>query len=206
MIKIDKPIIGWSVSKKESDQENDVIKEVNKHPPILERPTTLSGKTYKIKTQLCDNSLYITINDIEVNGRVQPFEIFINSKSMEHFQWIIALTRVISSVFRHGGEVDFIIEELQSIIDPKGGYFKKGGKYMPSLVAEIGEVLKEHMISIGYLKLDDSLAKSAVAMIEEKTSGNSEKNMIQCTHCNQYAMILMDGCLTCTSCGYSKCG
>ena len=110
----------------------------------VERPEMLVGSTYKIKTPLSDHALYVTINDIVLNSGTEheqrrPFEVFINSKNMEHFQWIVALTRIISAVFRKGGDVTFLVEELRSVFDPKGGYFKKGGKYMPSLVAELGD-------------------------------------------------------------------
>ena len=123
----------------------------------LERPETLLGSTYKVKTPLSDHALYVTINDVVLNPGTEheqrrPFEIFINSKNMEHFQWIVALTLIMSAVFRKGGDVTFIVEELRSVFDPKGGYFKKGGKYMPSLVAEIGDALECHLRRIGLLK------------------------------------------------------
>jgi len=123
----------------------------------LSRPDKLVGNTYKIKTPVTEHALYITINDVIMNeGTPQehrrPFEIFINSKNMDHFQWIVALTRVMSAVFRKGGDVTFLVEELHSVFDPSGGYFKKGGKYIPSLVAEIGEVVEQHLQEIGMLK------------------------------------------------------
>ena len=117
----------------------------------LERPDQLAGSTYKIKTPLSDHALYVTINDIVLNPGTEhelrrPFEIFINSKNMEHFQWIVALTRIISAVFRKGGDVAFLVEELHSVFDPGGGYLKRGGKHVPSLVAEIGTVIEDHLI------------------------------------------------------------
>jgi hypothetical protein len=121
-----------------------------------ERPELLRGTTYKLKTPLSDHALYITINDIVLNAGSEhetqhPFEMFINSKEMANYQWIVALTRVVSAVFRNGGDVTFLVEELRSVFDPKGGYFKKGGRYMPSLVAEIGDVLEQHLQSLGCL-------------------------------------------------------
>ena len=120
----------------------------------LERPEQLAGSTYKIKTPLSDHALYVTINDIVLNPGTEhelrrPFEIFINSKNMEHFQWIVALTRIISAVFRKGGDVAFLVEELHSVFDPGGGYLKRGGRHVPSLVAEIGTVIEDHLIKIG---------------------------------------------------------
>jgi hypothetical protein len=123
----------------------------------LQRPPVLSGSTYKIKTPLSEHALYVTFNDIVLNPDTEhelrrPFEMFINSKNMDHFQWIVALTRIASAVFRKGGDVTFLVEELRSVFDPQGGYFKKGGKFMPSLVAEIGDVLEHHLCEIGILK------------------------------------------------------
>ena len=124
---------------------------------MLTRPEKLVGNTYKIKTPVTEHALYITINDVIMNeGTPQehrrPFEIFINPKNMDHFQWIVALTRVMSAVFRKGGDVTFLVEELKSVFEPSGGYFKKGGKFVPSLVAEIGEVVEKHLQEIGMLK------------------------------------------------------
>ena len=140
----------------------------------LERPEVLVGSTYKIKTPLSEHALYVTINDVILNaGTVheqrRPFEIFINSKNMEHFQWIVALTRIISAVFRKGGDVTFLVEELHSVFDPRGGYFKKGGKYTPSLVAEIGDAIESHLRSIGLIT-DNGLDEHQQALVDEKLS------------------------------------
>ena len=159
MTKIDQPIVDVAVAKQKAAA-------VTPHS-ILPRPATLSGTTYKIKTPMSDHALYLTINDHD--GR--PFEIFIHSKAMEHFQWIVALTRVISAVFRHGSEVAFLVEELRSVCDPKGGYFQKGGRFIPSLVSEIGDVLETHLTMLGLLKPDTSLAEAARAMVAEKKAG-----------------------------------
>jgi len=151
-IKIDKKITGYEVSKPEDKQKEatQAIKEtaeiIHMHEK-LERPEMLLGSTYKIKTPLSEHALYITINDVVLNPDTEhelrrPYEIFINSKNMDHFQWIVALTRIISAVFRKGGDVTFLVDELRSVFDPRGGYFKKGGKYMPSLVAEIGDAIE----------------------------------------------------------------
>ena len=191
----------------------------------LSRPDKLVGNTYKIKTPVTEHALYITINDVIMNeGTPQehrrPFEIFINSKNMDHFQWIVALTRVMSAVFRKGGDVTFLVEELHSVFDPSGGYFKKGGKYIPSLVAEIGEVVEQHLQEIGMLKkpgLDqhqqklvdekkaEYLEKHAKAG-DEVTAEGFPKGAQLCAKCNTKAAIVMDGCLTCLNCGESKCG
>ena len=217
MVKIDKKIVGYSVVKPTTEEENvgmkEDTKEVKKENVLAMRDDILPGCTYKLKTTLAEHALYITINNFE--GR--PFEIFFNSKAMDHFQWIVALSRVISAVFRKGGDVSFLVEELQSVFDPKGGYFKKGGKYMPSLVAEIGEILKTHLIELGLYENDDSLAllareevkkklelkkvSSVVESIEEETgveSGYPEGAML-CGKCQTKAVIIMDGCATCLS-------
>jgi len=190
----------------------------------LERPDMLLGSTYKVKTPLSEHALYITINDVLLNPGTEhelrrPFEIFINSKNMDHFQWIVALTRIISAVFRKGGDVTFLVEELRSVFDPRGGYFKKGGRYMPSLVAEIGDAIECHLRMIGMLK-DDGLDEHQKKLVAEKRAqfesamqvNKSEDNgdfpagAQLCIKCNTKAAIKMDGCLTCLNCGESKCG
>jgi len=193
----------------------------------LQRPEMLIGSTYKVKTPLSEHALYVTINDIILNHGTanelrRPFEIFINSKNMDHFQWIVALTRIISAVFRKGGDVTFLVEELRSVFDPRGGYFKKGGKYMPSLVAEIGDAIECHMRMIGLLK-DDGLDEHQKKLVAEKrvqfeaasgSAGTTETVVTSdfpegsqlCTKCHTKAAIKMDGCLTCLNCGESKCG
>src|SRR3990172_2817667 len=155
-IKIDEKITGYEVVKEEPKRAESNV--VHMHEK-LERPEVLVGSTYKIKTPLTEHALYVTINDIVLNlgtphERRQPFEIFINSKNMDHFQWVVALTRVISAVFRKGGDVTFLVEELHSVFDPRGGYFKKG-KYTPSIVAEIGDVIECHLKMIGLIPADD---------------------------------------------------
>jgi len=192
----------------------------------LERPETLRGTTYKIKTPLTEHALYLTINDIVLNAGTEhehyrPFEIFINSKSMEHFQWIVALTRIVSAVFRKGGDITFLVEELKAVFDPRGGYFKKGGRYMPSLVAEIGDAIEQHLRTIGMLP-DSDLDARQLKLIEEKrseyetrtgqarteaeTDATYPDGAQLCYKCSTKAMIMMDGCLTCLNCGESKCG
>lgn len=178
------------------------------HEKIL-RPDVLSGATYKIKTPLSEHALYITINNITLNANtpnecIHPFEIFINSKAMEHFQWIVALTRIASAVFRKGGDVTFLIEELRSVFDPKGGYFKKG-KYMPSLVAEIGSVIEQHLTSLGLYMPDNSLVIATQEMLKEKTQPSNAAGSY-CLACGEYAVVKVDGCATCKNCGDSKCG
>ncbi|MCG8426626.1 MAG: NrdJb, partial [Chromatiales bacterium] len=179
---------------------------------------------YKITTPLSEHALYVTINDIILNQGTEhemrrPFEVFINSKNMDHFQWIVALTRIISAVFRKGGDVTFLVEELRSVFDPSGGYFKKGGKYMPSLVAEIGDVIHCHLVMIGMLR-EEGPDEHQQKLIEEKRSQYENAAKVQdnsnngsfpegaqlCKKCNTKAMIQMDGCMTCLNCGDSKCG
>ena len=194
----------------------------------LMRPEMLIGSTYKVKTPLSEHALYVTINDIILNHGTEnelrrPFEIFINSKNMDHFQWIVALTRIISAVFRKGGDVTFLVEELRSVFDPRGGYFKKGGKYMPSLVAEIGDAIECHMRMIGLLK-DDGLDEHQKKLVAEKraqfeAAAGTDKGKLDkqdggefpegaqlCIKCHTRAAVKMDGCLTCLNCGESKCG
>lgn len=193
MVKIESKIVNYSIVKNEvavKDEEKPIYQ-------LSKRPDVLSGHTYKVKSPHSDHALYITINDQDG----VPFEIFLNSKDAQHHQWMVALTRVISAVFRKGGEITFLIDELRSVFDPNGGHFRKG-KYIPSLVAEIGEVLEEHLSTTGVYIKDDSLAIAAKAMIEEKQN-KSLPNL--CQKCGEPALVKMDGCLTCTACGDSRC-
>ncbi len=149
----------------------------------VERPEVLVGSTYKVKSPLFEHALYVTINDIVLNPGTRhesrrPFEIFVNSKNMDHFQWVVAITRIMSAVFRKGGDVTFLVEELKAVFDPRGGYFKAGGVYMPSIVAEIGAVVEDHLKSIGMI-LDDNLTPEQHALIAEKRAAyeaNLKKN------------------------------
>ena len=228
-IKIDKPITAYSVVSegKEAPEEQAVQQaEVIQMHEKLERPDQLHGATYKIKTPMSEHALYVTINDVILNQGTdhelrRPFEIFINSKNMDHFQWIVALTRIISAVFRKGGDVTFLVEELHSVFDPKGGYFKPGGVYTPSLVAEIGDAIESHLKMIGMLR-DDRLTDVQQEVLDQKRAEyearqqdeeeNSEEEALfpagssLCAKCRTKAVILMDGCMTCLSCGDSKCG
>jgi hypothetical protein len=190
----------------------------------LERPEILMGSTYKIKTPQSEHALYITINDMILNTGTEheerrPYEVFINSKNMEHFQWVLALTRVISAVFRKGGDACFLVDELKAVFDPQGGYFKKGGVFMPSLVAEIGYAIEAHMKEIGMIKspeMDDHQKKFLAAKRKEfdalhsdsstlDESGSFPAKALLCNKCHTKALILMDGCMTCLNCGDSKC-
>jgi hypothetical protein len=220
-IKIEKKIVGYSVVDQDKDANEKVANVVQLGEP-LGRPDQITGSTYKVKTPVTEHALYITINDIVMNeGTPQehrrPFEIFINSKNMEHFQWIVALTRVMSAVFRKGGDITFLVEELESVFDPNGGYYKKGGKYIPSLVAELGQVVEQHLKNIGMLKStvpDEHQEKLIQEKKEEYLQKNSQgldesgfpKDSQLCHKCSTKAAIMMDGCLTCLSCGESKCG
>ncbi|MDV3255063.1 MAG: hypothetical protein LOX98_06485 [Lysobacter sp.] len=150
----------------------------------IERPETLIGSTYKLKTPLFEHALYVTINDIVLNAgseheQRRPFEIFINSKNMDHFQWIVALTRIMSAVFRKGGDVTFLVDEMKAVFDPKGGYFKAGGVYMPSLVAELGSIVEDHLKAIGMMH-DPEMSAEQRALIAEKRAAyaalDSKKN------------------------------
>ena len=238
----------------------------------VERPEVLIGSTYKIKSPLVEHALYVTINDIVLNQDSphesrRPFEIFINSKNMDHFQWVVAITRIMSAVFRKGGDVTFLVEEMKAVFDPRGGYFKAGGIYMPSIVAEIGAVVEDHLRQIGMI-VDEELSDAQKRLIAEKraaydarakknsdvsgvsadlagagaasarktssiaasqtpspaaagegrgegaspsasptdTANGYPPSATMCSKCNTKATIIMDGCATCLSCGYSKCG
>ena len=168
----------------------------------LDRPGALPGTTYKIKWADSDHAIYITVNDIIQDGRRRPFEVFINSKNMEHFAWTVALTRMISAVFRRGGDVSFVVDELKAVFDPRGGQWLKG-RYVPSLLAAIGDVIEEHMLAIGFLKPHDQLE---LGIGEPKQVVNLGGSPGQCPSCGSVALVRQEGCDLCTACGYSKCG
>jgi len=239
-IKINKHIAGYEVVKPEEEEAARVRaaeeKEARSSAKVIRmtekimRPEgmeSLEGSTYKIKTPLDDHAMYVTINDIILNSGTEheqrrPFEIFINSKNMDHFQWIVALTRLMSAVFRKGGDVTFLAEELRAVFDPKGGYFKPGGRFMPSIIAEIGDVIAHHMQKIGLMEKEElsdqqklhleqkraevegAQNKSATDPVGEETGYPASATL--CNKCHTKAVVVMDNCATCLSCGYSKCG
>ncbi|MBK2126028.1 hypothetical protein [Fangia hongkongensis] len=226
-VKIEKKITGFKiVNEKEKLTKVTAEKKEKRHQQMnedIKRPESLVGETYKIKPPQAEHALYVTINDIVLNKGTEhevrrPFEIFLSSKNMEHFQWTIALTLIISAVFRKGGDITFLVEELRSVFDPNGGYFKRGGKYIPSLVSEIGDVIEKHLKKIGMLP-DDELDEEQQLFIASKkeeflnkqqasndNSGGFPPESQLCSKCSTKAMVRMDGCMTCLSCGYSKCG
>jgi ribonucleoside-diphosphate reductase alpha chain len=168
----------------------------------LQRPETLEGNTYKVKWPDSEHALYITVNDVVIGGHRRPFEVFINSKNMEHFAWTVALTRMISAVFRRGGDVSFVVEELKAVFDPRGGAWVQG-KYIPSILAAIGGVIEQHMIAIGFLEGEGKGLKSdpqAAVVNLDAPRGKA------CPSCGQFDMRMVEGCMTCASCGHSKCG
>ena len=169
----------------------------------LDRPHSLEGHTYKLKWPGSEHAIYITINDIIIAGHRRPFEVFINSKNMEHYAWTVALTRMISAVFRRGGDVSFVVEELKAVFDPRGGAWMKG-KYIPSILAAIGGVIEGHLISIGFIAGEGMGLKTdpqaEVMVVGERPRGPS------CPSCGSYQMRMVEGCMTCADCGHSKCG
>ncbi|CTQ48158.1 adenosylcobalamin-dependent ribonucleoside-diphosphate reductase [Jannaschia donghaensis] len=166
----------------------------------LDRPARLTGETYKIKWPQSEHALYITINDITLNGQRRPFEIFVNSKNMEHFAWTVALTRMISAVFRRGGDVSFVVEELKAVFDPRGGAWVQG-KYVPSILAAIGGVIERHMVATGFLKGEGlGLKADPVDPSAAQAPGPA------CPNCGSFDLHMVEGCATCGNCGYSRCG
>jgi hypothetical protein len=234
MIKIEKKIVGYAVNKQAEEKEaakrgfkreggGDRAEVIRMHEK-LERPEVLIGSTYKVKTPVSDHAMYVTINDIILNEGTEhekrrPFEIFINSKNLDHYQWIVALTRIISAVFRKGGDVTFLVEELKAVFDPRGGYWQTGGRFMPSIIAELGHIVEKHLIMIGLLAAPE-LDEGQKRLIEQKRAEYEESKKQKdafsadsypdgaqlCTKCNTVALVMLDGCMTCLSCGDSKCG
>ena len=195
-------VLTVSTSKEENPKEEDGADVIYMSEP-LDRPNELEGSTYKLKWPDSEHAIYVTINDVLANGTRRPFEVFINSKNMEHFAWTVALTRMISAVFRRGGDVSFVVEELKAVFDPRGGAWVNG-KYIPSILAAIGGVLETHMIKIGFLEGE------GLGLKEDPKSNQvinfSENKAKACSSCGQFEMQMVEGCMTCRSCGYSKCG
>ncbi len=191
----------------------------------LDRPGELAGRTYKLRWPESEHAMYITINDIVQDGRTRPFEIFVNSKNMEHFAWTVGLTRMISAVFRRGGDVSFVVEELKAVFDPRGGQWMEG-RYVPSLLAAIGDVIEQHMIEIGFMpnskeKREGHLERQVVNLAEARghedhghdhkghdhaPKASPDSRYRQCPKCGQASLIKQEGCDSCQSCAYSKCG
>jgi hypothetical protein len=229
-IKIDKKITKYAVASQAEAPDSTPRPEVKTEGNVirmhekLERPEMLIGSTYKVKTPVSDHAMYVTINDIVLNEDTEheqrrPFEIFINSKNLDHYQWIVALTRIMSAVFRKGGDVTFLVDELKAVFDPRGGYWQPGGKFMPSIIAELGYIVERHLIDIGLLKAigpdahQQKLIDEKRAEFEARTkqrdafADNSYPAGAQlCTKCNTVAAVMLDGCMTCLNCGESKCG
>lgn len=226
--KIDGKIVAFKVKSQEQEVPQAAAPaqpavEVEHMHEDMQRPEKLLGTTYKLKTpeHISEHSLFITINDVVLNEGTEhevrrPFEVFINSKSLEHFQWIVALTRIMSAVFRKGGDCTFLVEELRSVFDPRGGYWNKG-KYVPSLIAEIGNVIEQHLTEIGMLGKPEvdghqqAFLEAKKAELEGKTeeaeeSGNFPPSATLCYKCHNKSVIVKDGCQTCLNCGDSKCG
>lgn len=203
----------------ESSEDGKVVRMHEK----LERPEMLLGSTYKVKTPISDHAMYVTINDIILNADTdfeqrRPFEIFINSKNLDHYQWIVALTRIMSAVFRKGGDVTFLVDELKAVFDPRGGYWQPGGKFMPSIIAELGHIVEKHLRYIGLLppaQLDEHQQKLVDLKRQEFEQQTKQQDAFAtseypagaqlCAKCNTTAVVMMDGCMTCLSCGDSKC-
>ena len=189
-------------SESEKTPEIDIGADVVYISEPLSRPEALEGQTYKVKWPDSEHAIYITVNDLLLNGHRRPFEVFINSKNMEHFAWTVALTRMISAVFRRGGDVSFVVEELKAVFDPRGGAWVDG-KYIPSILAAIGGVIEHHMISTGFIAGEGmGLKVDPQAEVVNLTQSRGAS----CSSCGQFDLRMVEGCMTCGSCGYSKCG
>jgi len=233
-VKIDQKIVKYAVVRGDADKREEAGAAAEPRPSAdsnvirmhekLERPEVLIGSTYKVKTPVSDHAMYVTINDIVLNEGTpheqrRPFEIFINSKNLDHYQWIVALTRIMSAVFRKGGDVTFLVDELKAVFDPRGGYWQPGGKFMPSIIAELGHIVERHLIQIGLLKpagpseeqrkyLDEKRAEFEGRAVQQDAfaEGTFPEGAQLCNKCNTAAAVMLDGCMTCLNCGYSKCG
>jgi ribonucleoside-diphosphate reductase alpha chain len=169
---------------------------------LMRRADKLTGATYKLRWPDSEHAMYVTINDLEQDGVRRPFEIFVNSKNLEHYAWVVALTRMISAVFRRGGEVAFVAEELKQVFDPRGGQWMNA-RYVPSLVAAIGDILERHMVETGFLAKAEPL--DVASQPEARTGHVSAPLGPLCPRCSQPGLVKEAGCLTCIQCGWSRC-
>ncbi|MEE8306247.1 MAG: NrdJb [Gammaproteobacteria bacterium] len=229
-IEITKKIVSFAVDHGDAKTTSPKVEDLKAEGNVirmhekLERPEMLIGSTYKVKTPVSDHAMYVTINDIVLNEDTpheqrRPFEIFINSKNLDHYQWIVALTRIMSAVFRKGGDVTFLVDELKAVFDPRGGYWQAGGKFMPSIIAELGYIVEKHLQTIGLLQppgldehqqkfVDEKRAEFEGAKKQQDAFADSSfpEGAQLCNKCNMAAAVMLDGCMTCLNCGYSKCG
>lgn len=217
MLKIDKKIVGYKVVTKEEEKteqlKDQLIESFLLMNEDIKRPDVLFGSTYKIKHPMEEHAVYITINDMLLNEGTSkehrvPYEVFINCKNNEHFQWVLALTRVISAVFRKGGNIKFLVDELKDVTDGKGGYRLKGGLWVKSLVGHIGLTIEEHLKTLGIIdvpKLDQATIDYINSKKEEIKMNDSGTGSL-CPKCGQMSVIMSGGCNLCTECGDSKCG
>jgi len=169
---------------------------------LMVRSEKLTGATYKLRWPDSEHAMYVTVNDIEQDGIRRPFEVFVNSKNLEHYAWVVALTRMISAVFRRGGEVAFVAEELKQVFDPRGGQWSNG-RYVGSLVAAIGDVIERHMIETGFLAPVEPLV--AKAGVQASAGASASRLGPLCPKCSQPGLVREAGCLSCVHCGWSKC-
>ncbi len=190
---------------KKKEEKKEEKKELYHSNYVVTRPIELEGTTYKIKTPLSPDALYVTVNDMIEDGNRRPYELFINTKNLQHFSWIVAMTRLISAVFRHEPKPTFLVEELKSIYDPNGGYFSDGG-YVPSLAADIGRVIEKHLNKIGIISKKEKIVQVPKVEKKEEEEEEENNNYMICPTCSEKALISSENCLKCLSCGYSKCG
>ena len=181
-------VTGSVLSVAESPKQENAAEE-----QLQPRADQLHGTTYKLKWPESAHAVYVTINDVEEDGERRPFEMFINSKNMEHYAWTLGLTRMISAVFRRSSDVAFVAEELKAVFDPRGGAWIQG-RYVPSLLAAIGEIVERHLGGL--------MPQPAQAFVPPATT----RAMPQCPQCGASALVKVEGCNNCLDCGYSKCG
>ncbi|RED17817.1 adenosylcobalamin-dependent ribonucleoside-diphosphate reductase [Parasphingopyxis lamellibrachiae] len=187
-----------------SSETAEVAETIDELPVLVPREEALGGKTYKLKWPDSAHAVYVTINDLETKAGPRPFEIFINSKNMEHYAWTLALTRMISAVFRRGGDVSFVPEELKAVFDPRGGAWMNK-KYVPSILAAIGDVIERHLELTSVIESEASDVQTGTVEEEAVVSVAARPGAI-CPQCGTAGMIRKEGCNCCLDCGYSKCG
>ncbi|WP_425464855.1 adenosylcobalamin-dependent ribonucleoside-diphosphate reductase [Paenibacillus piri] len=168
------------------------------------RPQILRGATYKFNTPF--GMAYITINDM--NG--SPSEVFLNvgKAGSDVFAMSEALGRVCSLFLRygdHGNKVQLLTKHLKGI--GGSGAIGFGANRVESIADAVAKALEMH----GDFSDDaDDYVTATQEVVMETTaqyavSRSSATSLDLCPSCGSASLINVEGCKTCTNCGYGKC-
>jgi ribonucleoside-diphosphate reductase alpha chain len=168
---------------------------------VMERPRILQGRTYKLKWPQTGDNWYITITH---RGGV-PFEVFITTKVAAHAEWVQALSILLTAVLRRGGDVKFLITELQGIHSASGGqYITEQRKFRHSQVAAIGGVIEEEFRVLGMFGTTEPEPEVQKAVPPGVTFGQIGEPGC-CPECGARPLVHQEGCEKCQICSYTRC-